>query len=141
MCAELGVPLASEKVEGPASSLVFLGIEIDSNAMQIRLPDRKLVKVKLLVNQWLERRKACRKRELQSLVGVLQHASKVVRPGRTFLRRLIETMETAKHSDHWVRLNSTFHSDLIWWHTYLTDWNGVGCQCCGQEHARSPPIL
>ena len=69
--------------------------------MQIRLLDRKLVKVKLLVNQWLEQRKACRKRELQSLVGVLQHASKVVRPGRTFLRCLIETMETAKHSDHW----------------------------------------
>ena len=93
VCAELGVPLASEKVEGPASSLVFLGIEIDSNAMQIRLPDRKLAKVKLLVNQWLEQRKACRKP--QSLFGVLQHASKVVHPGRTFLRRLIETMETA----------------------------------------------
>ena len=34
-------------------------------------------------------------------------------------------METAKHLDHWVHLNSTFHSDLIWWHTYLVDWNGV----------------
>ena len=34
-------------------------------------------------------------------------------------------METAKHSNHCVHLNSTFHSDLIWWHTYLVDWNGV----------------
>ena len=41
-CEELGLPLASEKVEGPASCLIFLGIELDSNAMQIRLPDRKL---------------------------------------------------------------------------------------------------
>ena len=44
-------PLASEKVEGPATCPAFLGIELDSNAMQVRLPDRKLVKVKLLVNQ------------------------------------------------------------------------------------------
>ena len=35
VCEELGVPLASAKVEGPASCLVFLGIELNSNAMQI----------------------------------------------------------------------------------------------------------
>ena len=32
VCEELGVPLASEKVEGTASCLVFLGIELECYA-------------------------------------------------------------------------------------------------------------
>ena len=32
---------------------------------------------------------SCTKRELLSLIGLLQHAAKVVVPGRTFVRRLI----------------------------------------------------
>ena len=34
-------------------------------------------------------RKACRRRVLESLIGLLQHACKVVKPGRSFLRRMI----------------------------------------------------
>jgi hypothetical protein len=37
LCAELGFPVAPEKTEGPCTTLVFLGIEIDSVAQQIRL--------------------------------------------------------------------------------------------------------
>ena len=125
ICRELGVPLALEKVEGPSTCLTFLGIEIDTMSLQIHLPPRKLQKVKNVVSYWLQQRKACKKRDLQSLAGLLQHACKVVRPGRIFLRHIIETMESARHADHWVRLNSSFRSDVIWWDSFLTDWNGV----------------
>ena len=125
VCKDLGVPLAMDKVEGPKSCLTFLGIEIDTDQLQMRLPVKKLKKVKEEVQYWLCRRKACKKRELQSLCGLLQHACKVVRPGRIFLRRLIETMESARHSDHWVRLNSSFRSDLLWWDAFLSEWNRV----------------
>ncbi len=125
VCNKLGIPLALEKVAGPATCLTFLGIEIDTDLLQIRLTLVKLTKVKKEVTFWLGKRKACKKRELQSLVGLLQHACKVIRPGRIFLRRIIETMESAKHSDHWVRLNSSFRSDLIWWDTFLEEWNGI----------------
>jgi len=37
-----GVPLAIEKVEGPTMSLCFLGITIDTNKMEARLPDDEL---------------------------------------------------------------------------------------------------
>ena len=46
------------------------------------------MELKHLLAQWLNKR-ACTKRELQSLVGKLQHASSVVRRGRTFLRRFL----------------------------------------------------
>jgi len=26
---------------------------------------------------------------------------------------------------HWVRLNSEFHSDLLWWQTFIASWNGT----------------
>ncbi len=44
-----GIPLAEDKQEGPSSSLTFLGIEVDTVAMELRLPQQKL---RVLVTQW-----------------------------------------------------------------------------------------
>ena len=84
LCAELGVPLATDKLKGPSTSLSFLGIILDTNSRDIRLPPNKLIRMQELLTTWLPRKKA-RKREILSLVGTLQHATKVVWPGRTFL--------------------------------------------------------
>lgn len=70
-------------------------------------------------------RRACRRRQLQSLLGHLNHAAMVVRPGRTFLRWMIDCLSQAGRPDHFIRLNRQFHSDLLWWHTFLSYWNGV----------------
>ena len=43
VCREAGVPIEESKLEGPASALTFLGIEIDSLAMELRLPADKLM--------------------------------------------------------------------------------------------------
>ena len=121
---ELGVPVAAEKLEGPATRLVFLGIEIDTEEMVVRLPLDKLLELKVLVGKWLSR-KSCGRQELQSLAGKLQHASKVVRPGRTFLRRVFEMLSVTGKKYHHIRLNVAFRSDIAWWHMFLEEWNGV----------------
>jgi len=36
-CAVVGLPVAVEKVEGPGTTIVFVGIELDMEAMEIRL--------------------------------------------------------------------------------------------------------
>ncbi|GAV06389.1 hypothetical protein RvY_16396 [Ramazzottius varieornatus] len=41
LCHELGVPLATEKAEGPSTSLTFLGIQLDSVAQTLSLPQSK----------------------------------------------------------------------------------------------------
>ena len=43
VCDILGVPLALEKVEGPATSLSFLGITLDTVTMEAKLPPEKLL--------------------------------------------------------------------------------------------------
>ena len=79
-----------------------------------RLPAQKLARVSQTVSEWLGR-KAARRRELESLVVTLQHATKVVRPGRRFVRRLIQVMSSVKGRDHFVRLGADVRSDLMWW--------------------------
>ena len=88
----LKVPVAAEKVEGPLTRLTFLGIEIDTSSMSLRLPSEKLSSLKSMVVDWLHM-KSCRIQDLQSLVGKLQHACKVVWPGTTFLHRMFELLK------------------------------------------------
>ena len=42
LCSKLGVPLAPDKVEGPSTTLTFLDIILDTQRMEIRLPQEKL---------------------------------------------------------------------------------------------------
>ena len=72
-CKRLGVPVAPAKCMGPATSLVFLGFELDTNALVVRLPAEKLRRTQSLVIEWMGK-KACKKRELESLLGHLQHS-------------------------------------------------------------------
>ena len=123
VCRNLGVPIASHKTEGPSTELTFLGIRIDTVRMELSLPQEKLLRVKSMVLAWRER-KVATKRDLQSLVGSLSHAATVIAPGRTFLRRLIETMKIPQQQHHHVRLNAEFQSDIQWWACFLPQWNG-----------------
>lgn len=124
VCDEAGLPIEPSKSLGPTTSLVFLGILIDSEKGELRLPQEKLTQLQDMISQW-RGRKACRKRELLSLIGSLSHACKVVRSGRTFLRRLIDLSTKAVRLDHFIRLNEEARADLEWWYQFISPWNGV----------------
>ena len=49
LCADLGAPLASDKPEVPSTSLSFLGIILDTDRMEIRLPSDKLTRIQALL--------------------------------------------------------------------------------------------
>ena len=65
------------------------------------------------------------KRELLSLIGLLNHAAKVVRPGRAFIRSLIDCSGRAEGLEHYVHLNGAARAELAWWHSFLQVWNGA----------------
>ena len=123
-CKDIGLPTEPEKDVGPTTLITFTGIEIDSVAMELRLPRDKLVRMRADLAGW-RGRKACKKRELLSLIGVLSQACKVVRAGRTFLRRLIDLSMVGKHLEHFIRLNREARSDVEWWFQFSAEWNGV----------------
>ena len=123
-CRETGMPIEVDKCEGPATTLTFLGIELDTVALELRLPLSKLEQLKSTLSLW-RGRKACTKRELLSLIGLLSHACKVIRAGRTFLRRLIDLSMVTKRLDHHIRLNLSARSDIEWWWQFASPWNGI----------------
>ena len=49
--ATLGIPLAEDKCEGTSSMLTFLGIEIDTQKMVLRLAQEKLLRVETILTQ------------------------------------------------------------------------------------------
>ena len=110
----LGVPLEQSKLVGPSTCLTFLGIQVDTEALLLRLPKEKLEQPKQELSHCILR-KTITKRELQSLTGLLQFATKVIRPGRTFLRQLYTMQSIGSHSGHHIRLNSVARADIMWW--------------------------
>jgi len=121
---ELGIPLTLEKVEGPSDCLTFLGITSDTNKMEARIPAEKLQRMHNLLSAWWHKRKAT-KREILSLVGLLQHATKVVKSGSSFVSRMYSEAAKLKRLSFCIQLSADFHSDLRWWHLFIRHWNGV----------------
>ena len=124
ICSKAGLPLEPTKTQGPSETLTFLGIELDATRMEIRLPTGKLTSAKDLLNRW-RGRKACRKHDLLSLIGILAHASKVVGTSWVFLRRLIKLATTTRKPQHFIRLNAEAKSDIEWWYQFIQQWNGT----------------
>lgn len=124
ICEELGLPTEPEKDEGPATTIRFLGLELDTVTLEVRLPADKLDRLRLELGKWRER-KACKKRDLLSLIGLLAHACKAVRAGRSFFRRLIDLSMEAKQLDHFIRINRVARSDIEWWFQFCVRWNGI----------------
>ena len=119
----LRIPIAVHITEGPATSLVFLGIVIDTATFELRLPAEKLSRMQGLLHAW-SNRTHCRKHELESLLGHLSHAASVVRHGRTFLRQLFALFRRAREDHHFIHFTAGARADLQWWCIFLQDWNG-----------------
>ena len=124
VCSQLGIPLAPKKCDGPTTCLVYLGIELDSMQQCARLPTDKLLELKALVLEW-QNKKSCTKKELESFIGKLQHASLVVRYGRTFLRRLFNALSGLVQKHYYFRLSRSCKLDIACWGELLANWNGV----------------
>ena len=100
-----------------------MGIILDSVRMEARLPQDKLIRINQVLNSFKNRWSA-RLVELQSLIGTLQFACKVVVPGRTFLQRAINLTRGVPSRFHHIRLNKEFFKDLAMWKFFSP--NGMG---------------
>ena len=100
-----------------------LGILIDSGNFELRLPADKLLRLHDAMSQYM-RRSTCTRQELESLLGHLSHAATVIPQGRVFLRQLFSLLSLDRAPHHYIRFNAGAKADLMWWNTFLQDWNG-----------------
>ena len=75
--------------------------------MEIRLLDEKLRRIRNEILNWFPKKNAT-KREILSLVGLLQHASKVVRCGLTFVGQMYQAAVKVKELSFFTHLTKEF---------------------------------
>jgi hypothetical protein len=117
------VNMRAHKCIAPCQIIDFLGVTLDSVAMQARLSPAKLAALADLISATLLRHSITRK-ELDKLNGKLNWVCKVVYGGRTFLRRLIDAQWSVKRPNHHIRLSANIRLDLEWWQQFLPQFNG-----------------
>ena len=126
-CTELGVPLAPNTIEGPTTSLTFLGIQLDSTALSLSLPVDRLVELRGMLDRWVGSKCIREAKQFQLLVGHLVHATQVVPLGKAFLANLFPLAQALKPGCC-RRINALARGDLAWWQTLCTTWSGVSAQ-------------
>ena len=94
---KLGFNINWNKVVDPTTKLTFLGIEIDSVEMCLRLPEEKLIQIRQELANFQHRKRASKK-QLQSLAGKLNFCASVVYGGRVYSRRITDTINLLKAS-------------------------------------------
>jgi hypothetical protein len=121
---DLNIPIKQSKTVYPSTTVELHGVEVDTSLMEMRLPPDKLAKAFGLLDG-LKRRRSVTLRELQSALGFLNFACKVIEHGRPFLRRLIDLTRHATSPSHHIRLNKEARLDIAAWLSFLRGYNGV----------------
>lgn len=117
VCSHLG----AEKMEGTSTVLTFLGIEIDTMASQLHLPQGKLP----------NRNNGCSPRTPpypngRSRRGILSpYYIMLRRLSDLVLRSLINAASSVSALDHHVHLTPAARADICWWKNFLPLWNGI----------------
>ena len=121
-CQMLGVPAALDKIHEPSNILTFLcdRLYVSPTSSSRTQVDRAAPNAGAMTHN-----------RFMHQVGTplsgwtAPHASAVVKPGRTFLRHLIDLSTTVTKLHHHIRLTNSAHSDIQWWHSFLAIWNGI----------------
>ena len=120
VCNDCGLKVNHIKDE-EGTSVEFLGIQFDSEKMEVRLPLDKLERARKSVKALLNRR-SIPYDELELAVGLLSFSAKVVVPGRAFLRRLYSALFKKRG---YYYITAIIAADLRWWDIFLFKWNGI----------------
>lgn len=121
--SHLGLQLSLHKCSKPSTSVEWLGYLIDTHAMTVAIPPKKLQEVVQECEKWINRSRVT-KSMIQSLLGKLAHISNCVQHGRKFLSRILSTLR-AMEKRTWTTIDSEFIKDVKWFLTYAETANGI----------------
>ena len=140
---ELGVPLGEEKLEGLCTAITYLGIKLDTIQQSRRLPQGKLIDIRIQIWDLLHCAKVTLK-ELQEVVGHLNFVCKVISLGRAFLRWLCEARGGLSKPHYRWRLSAGMKEDLmVSWRslTVLMEFQFGGMRFVWEQNSRSNQTL
>ena len=120
---KLGLDINTKKLVPPTTSMICLGILVNSETRTMSVPPEKFKSIADMCHEW-QNKKSCSKRQLQSILGSLFFISKCVKPARVFLNRMLEFLRHMG-TQKMATLTSEFFRDLNWFCTIVKQFNGV----------------
>ena len=124
LLSKLGLEEAGSKASGPNSKMEYLGVEFNSITFTKSIPPAKMAQMKDTLFTWLNKT-TCTKRQLQSLCGQLLWVARCVQHSRCFISRLLSGLRTMSEQHHKMTLTEEMLLDILWWYSYIKDFNGV----------------
>jgi hypothetical protein len=117
-----GLVVNESKTEGPAQSMTFLGLGLDSRDQVIFVPEDKVNEL-LQLSGNMKSREFTQRRHLQSLVGKFSFVAAALPGARPFFRKLIDASKGYKSPYSRIPMTADTREDLNAWATFLTKWN------------------
>ena len=126
ICQELGLEVKLSK-NAAGTVIEFLGLIIDTNHMEARLPlEKKERGLRLIIE--LAGRKSCTLLDLQRVTGLLNFLAKVIPLRRTFCQRLYDLEQgfpPGGGKGVLRRIPQSVRKDLRWWRELLRGHSGI----------------
>lgn len=123
LLSELGAEESTAKAIPPATCITWIGIEFDSQAMEVRMPQQKIDDTLSLLRQWQDTTRATLQ-QLRRLLGKLFHIGQTCKPARLFVSRMLDTLRSAPPSGY-IELPDSFQRDVAWFLAFLPNYNGI----------------
>ena len=122
---QFGLVVNPDKTEGPAQSLSFLGVQLDSVNQTVSCTPARVEELTTLLRSLLRQRVITRG-HAASLIGKLSFAAQVLPGARPFMRRMLDALHLCKSRRHStpIRIDPGFRDDLRFWAQQLHHWNG-----------------
>lgn len=121
----LGLDSSPEKDSPPSTSMICLGILVDTAAFTFEVPPSRLDDLQAELKLW-QSSTCFTKKQLQSLLGKLSFVTACVKPGRIFMARLLNSLrECTQPARHRYPISASMLSDIQWWLDFLPRFNRV----------------
>jgi hypothetical protein len=124
----LGLVINWEKsILSPTQDIEYLGMKIDSNSMQLLLPQTKIDDIKLKCKQMLSENQTT-VHKLTKLIGTLTSTIQAIQPGPLHYRgmQMLRTTQLLRSQTYAAKisLNPQCKTELRWWLLHMETWNG-----------------
>ena len=118
ICEKIGFPVALDKTYWATTLLPFLGFLIDTVRQLVSIPEDKVQRAQVLIQEILFSKKTT-VHKLQRLCGYLNFLCRCIVPGRAFTRRLYSMISPTLSAHHHLNVNHDMKEDLKVWLDFL----------------------
>ena len=112
----------------PTQQLEFLGLQVNSADLHLRLPGEKIKQIRVEASQLL-RAENCTARKLAQFLGRLNATAQAVFPAPLFCRHLQRDLQSSlsqneQNYNSSLQLSAEAREEIQWWQQHLSQWNG-----------------